>query len=592
MDLNDFYRGNEFSIYQFLGAHIEKEGVVFRTYAPNAAHIALIGEFNRWQDMPMHRILDGNFWECIVPNAEPGMFYKYRIYHKDGSYTDHADPVAFYAELRPKTASILFQSKYEFNDDKWMKKRKNIIHGAVNIYEIHFGSWKKPSEEKEDWYTYEELAEPLIHYLKEFGYNFVEIMPLSEYPCDESWGYQGIGYFSPTSRYGNPDGLRYFIDQCHQNEIGVILDFVPVHFAVNDYGLWNYDGTAIYEYPYQDVCYNEWGSCNFNHSKGEVRSFLQSSAYFWLEEYHFDGLRMDAVGNLIYWQGNKVRGENKGAIYFLQSMNQGLKQRKSDIMLCAEDSTSYQGVTKPVEEGGLGFDYKWDLGWMNDTLDYFSVNPDWRNNMYHKITFSIHYFYNENYLMPLSHDEVVHGKRTIVDKMSGTYEEKFAQARLLYLYMMTHPGKKLNFMGNEIGQIREWDERREPDWFLLKYPMHDAFHCYIMELNQIYLKNPALWENDYDLDGFEWVNCHLEEKGMYVYLRRSKEQTMFIILNMSGRKQSYCHNLEPEQILTLLIDSSWECFNGTSKVERNKIEISDVIDVEPLSGKCYLVTKK
>lgn len=595
MDICEFYTGKEFSAYEFLGAHVSDSGVVFRTYAPNALHIALMGEFSRWQEIPMEKIKDGNFWECRVSNALPGMFYKYRIYKKDGGFIDHADPYAFYAELRPKTASVIYQSEYSFEDGEWMKNRKRWMQGAINIYELHFGSWRKPSEEKEDWYTYEELAEPLIHYLKENGYNFVEIMPLSEYPCDESWGYQATGYYSPTARYGTPDGLRYFIDQCHLNKIGVILDFVPVHFAVNDYALWNYDGTAVYEYPYPDVSYNEWGSCNFNHARGEVCSFLQSSAYFWLKEFHFDGLRMDAVGNLIYWQGDQSRGENKASIQFMQNMNQGLKMRMPEVILCAEDSTSYSGVTRPVDKGGLGFDYKWDLGWMNDTLSYLSVHADWRKEMYHRLTFSMYYYYNEHYLMPLSHDEVVHGKKTIVDKMSGNYEEKFAQARVLYLYMMTHPGKKLNFMGNELGQLREWDETKEPDWFILKYPIHDAFYRFIRDLNHFYLENSALWEKDYELDGFRWIDCHQEQKSIYVYERCSETQTILVIFNLSGNRQSYRYAPVKKQTLTLMLDSNWECYSGTSKKEQKEEsagyegKASMEIFLPAFSGRCYFV---
>ena len=356
------------------------------------------------------------------------------------------------------------------------------------------------------WYTYNEIADELIAYLKEYGYNYVEFMPLSEHPFDGSWGYQNTGFYAPTSRYGTAAQLMELIDKLHNSGISAIMDFVPVHFAVDAYGLKEYDGTALYEYPHKDVGESEWGSYNFIHSRREVACFLQSAANYWLKEYHFDGLRMDAVSRLIYWQGDKKRGENGVTINFLKIMNQGLHRLHPTAMLVAEDSTAYPGVTKDVDKGGLGFDYKWDLGWMHDTLKYFACHPYDRGNMPDKITFSIYYAYNERYILPFSHDEVVHGKKTIIDKLNGSYEQKFAQTRLLYLYMMTHPGKKLNFMGNELAMFREWDERREPDWELLKIPAHDSFHRYIGELDRLYLKEKPLWALDHTYDGFKWVD--------------------------------------------------------------------------------------
>lgn len=599
MDFYSFYTGREFEAQEFLGAHVFGEGTTFRTFAPAARHIAVIGEFNGWTETPMNKVYDGNFWECTIPGAKAGMMYKYRIYKQDGSFIDHADPYAFYSELRPASASIIHdRSAHKFHDEKWMKKRKTMVQNPLNIYEIHAGSWKKKTEEEDGWYSYEELAKLLVPYLKENGYNYVELMPLGEYPCDASWGYQATGYFSPTSRYGTPEELCKFVDLCHKNDIGVILDFVPVHFAVNDYALWNYDGTALYEYPNDAVGVNEWGSCNFMHSRGETCSFLQSAAYYWLKEYHFDGLRMDAVGNLIFWQGNPARGECKPAIQFLQVMNQGLKQRMPDALLIAEDSSSWIGVTRPVDQGGLGFDYKWDLGWMNDTLAYFSAEPQYRSAMYHKLTFSMQYFYDEHFLLPLSHDEVVHGKATILQKMGTEYERKFPQARALYMYMYAHPGKKLNFMGNEFGQLREWDERREQDWCILEYPNHDAFHRFMKELNKCYLENPALSQNDYDREGFQWIDCHQEGKNVYVFERRCAGQTILAIFNFSDAKQEYDISSYEGRKLTLLMDSDLDCYGGSTPAKKPARKnakktaektVEKMLELPEFSGRYYVV---
>ena len=593
MDYYNFYTGKDFEAYQYLGAHIENDGVTFRTFAPSAKQISVIGDFNNWQETPMVKVYDGNFWECHISSAQTGMRYKYRIYSNEGTFIDHTDPYAFYSEVRPNIASIIYDlSKFTFQDDNWIKSRKKCADGAINIYELHFGSWKRKSEADDDCYSYSELADILIPYLKENAYNFVEIMPLSEYPCDASWGYQATGFFSPTSRYGEPDDLRKFINQCHLNQIGVILDFVPVHFAVDDYALKNYDGTPLYEYPHTSIGYNEWGSCNFMHSRGEVCSFLQSSAYYWLKEFHIDGLRMDAVSNLIYWQGNKERGENKASINFLQNMNAGLKERIDGILLFAEDSSTYPGVTLPVSKNGLGFDFKWNMGWMNDTLSYFQSPPKDRIEKYHKITFSMMYFYDEHFILPLSHDEVVHGKATIVQKMNGEYEQKFPQAKALYLYMYAHPGKKLNFMGNELGQLREWDESREQDWDILKYPVHDSFHHFIKDLNHIYLSYPALSKLDYSREGFSWVDCKQEKKCVYVFERKTEKQKILILLNFSDKKQSYQYQTVKPQQYKLLIASDMECYGGKRQYDKAELEFKEKkvsFTFSAFSGVYYLV---
>ena len=594
MDLYGFYTGKIFDAYLFLGAHPEKEGVTFRTFAPAAVRISLIGEFSGWEEWDMNRTYDGNFWECYTKAAKTGQMYKYRIYKRDGSFTDHCDPYGFGMELRPGTASVIRDlSSYIFHDKKWMKQRTDCKRNPLNIYELHFGSFKKPSERADDWYSYTELAHILIPYLKECGYNYIEIMPLSEHPCDESWGYQNTGFFSPTARYGTAGQLMEFIDICHQNEIGVLLDFVPVHFAVDGYALADYDGTPLYEYPSSDVGISEWGSRNFMHSRGEVRSFLQSAANYWLTEYHADGIRMDAISRIIYWQGEPARGVNNNAVAFLREMNRGLKSMHPSAVLSAEDSTSYPGVTRSAAEGGLGFDYKWDMGWMNDTLNYFRTAPEYRNKDYHKLTFSMMYYYNDAYLLPFSHDETVHGKAAILQKMNGEYEEKFPQARALYMYMYAHPGKKLNFMGNELGQLREWDEKREQDWDILKYPIHDAFHRFMKDLNHIYLTHPAFYEQDYENDGFQWIDCHQESRCIYAFERISKSQRIAAVFNFSDKLQKdYTFTLKSACTLKLLIASDMDQYGGKKHYEAETITLENGkanVTLGAYSGIYYLI---
>lgn len=594
MDIYEFYSGRSFDAYRELGAHVKKEvtgkktvvsGVEFVTYAPNALGVNVIGEFNDWNETVMERCYDGSFFKVFVPEARPGMMYKYKIYHRDSSSMEHCDPYGFGMELRPAFASIIRDmDTYRFHDAKWMKNRSVCQGSPLNIYEVHLGSWRtKPVFDEqgnpltpeeiaesnrvaESWYTYKEIAPMLAEYVKEQGYNYVEFMPLSEHPSDQSWGYQNTGFFSPTSRYGTADDLKEMIDILHQHNIGTILDFVPVHFALDGYGLARYDGTALYEYPSNDVGYSEWGSMNFIHSKGEVRSFLQSAANYWLSEYHFDGLRMDAISRIIYWMGDESRGVNDRAVDFIRNMNQGLKDRHPSIILCAEDSTDFKGTTKETKYGGLGFDYKWDMGWMNDTLNFFRTLPFVRGEHYHDLTFSMMYNYNERYLLPLSHDEVVHGKATIIQKMAGMYEEKFPQAKALYAYMYAHPGKKLNFMGNEIGQFREWDEKREQDWDLLKYPNHDSFHQYMKALNKIYMKEPALSAWDDDPNGFAWILCGKEKDVVYIFQREVNEDKVIVVLNLSGLVyKNYHFNYENGDTMKVLINSDWNKFGGSTK---------------------------
>lgn len=589
MDMYSFYTGKNLDAHEYLGCHYTEEQTTFRTFAPAAKKVSVIGEFNNWTETPMNQVHNGQFWECIIPDLKPGMMYKYRIYRPDGQFIDHCDPYGLGMELRPGNASkIVDRHNYEYHDADWMVKRTNCKEKPLNIYELHLGSWKTNPDNENGWYTYPEIAHQLIPYLKEAGYNYIEIMPLSEHPCDNSWGYQITGFFSPTSRYGTPEQLKEMIDLCHQNGLGVILDFVPVHFAVDAYGLAQYDGTCLYEYPNTDVGVSEWGSKNFMHSRGEVQSFLQSCANYWLNDYHFDGLRMDAISNIIYWHGNKDRGVNANAVEFIKHMNSNLKQLHKGIMLIAEDSTSFPNITKPAFEGGLDFDYKWDMGWMNDTLSYFKMDTEERRREYHKLTFSMMYYYDANFLLPFSHDEVVHGKATILQKMNGQYEDKFPQARALYMYMYAHPGKKLNFMGNEIGQLREWDEKREQDWDILSYPKHEAFFKFMKDLNQTYLYNPALSENDYTQEGFRWLDCHQEEKCVYVFERNAASQTIVAFFNFSDTAQTYSFDAQNHQELTVLLSSSMKQYDGSSDLGQGYIYTAEngiiTITLDAFSG--------
>ena len=597
MDIYGFYKGEEFSAYKYLGAHMTADGVVFRTYAPNASGVALVGDFNGWNDTPMKPVADGRFYEILCPEAKEGMRYKYRIYDRRGNFIDHCDPYGFGMEVRPGTCSVVRSlGGYRFSDDKWLSRRSDCRDRPLNIYEVHLGSWRRVSDEDENgWYSYSEIADRLIEHAIDCGYNYIEFMPLSEHPADESWGYQITGFFAPTSRYGTPQQLMELVDKCHNNGIGVIMDFVPFHFAVDHYGLTEYDGTRLYEFPDDDAAYNEWGCRNFMHSKGEVRSFLQSSANYWLEEYHFDGLRMDAIRNMIYWNGKEYLGENRYAIQFLKDMNSGLKARHSSVLLAAEDSSSYPKVAAPVFDGGLGFDYKWDLGWMHDTLEYFQSAPMYRTRDYNKLTFSMLYFYNEKYILPLSHDEVVHGKATIVQKMNGQYEAKFPQARAMYMYMTVHPGKKLNFMGNEFGQLREWDEKRQQDWDMLKYPMHDSFMEYIKKLNSIYLRYTAL-HYDYDPTNFEWSDCNAADRCIFALRRKSADGDILAVLNFSDWCQfDYSVMIGENYEAELLLDSDDQLYSGSTPHGETGFTQKDGVinmDIPPFSGRIFFLKRQ
>ncbi len=541
MNISKFFKGNSFDSYKYFGVHkywqMGREGYMFRVYAPDADAVELICDKNDWEAVEMIKDDNGVFSVFIEEDCL-GMMYKYRVYSEDGEVTDKADPYAFLSELRPGNASVVTRlDTFEFDDLTWMKNRSLNHDFPMNIYELHLGSWKmkkhKEDEIEKGWYTYREIAEDLIKYVKENHFTHIEVLPLAEHPFDGSWGYQVSGFFSATSRYGNPQDLMYLINECHKNNIGVIMDFVPVHFVSDMYALAMFDGTPLYEYEHSDIKNSQWGSKNFNFYSPVVQSFLKSSANFWLERYHIDGLRMDAISNAIYWQGDENRGINEGAIKFIQSLNYGLKQLNRGVMLIAEDSSNYPKVTAPVQYDGLGFDYKWDMGWMNDTIEFFQFTPEERKQKYHQLSFSMLYFYSDTFLLPISHDEVVHGKATIMQKMWGDYEVKFPQCRTFYTYMFTHPGKKLNFMGNETGQFREWDESKEIDWFMLKYPNHDSFYHYFKELCRLYYITPALYSQEYDSRNFKWLEVNAPNECVYAYRRTVHNSSVVVVLNMS-----------------------------------------------------------
>lgn len=574
--ISSFLNGTCFDAYKYFGAHYCKEGVVFRVYAPGATSVSLIGDFNNWQDTAMIRIDLSGIWTCCIYNAQPGQCYKYRVYSPSlPEPRDRCDPFGRQSELRPNTASILLpHESFLFSDEEWRCYRStNHYEQPLHIYEVHAGSWRHHPNGQP--YSYRELATPLIQYCKEHFYTHVEFLPLSEYPFDGSWGYQVSGYFSITSRYGTPNDFCWLVNEFHKSGIGVIMDFVPIHFIPDEFSLARFDGTALYEYDETTgLRMSEWGSCNFDFTKPFVRSFLQSAADFWLSECHIDGLRFDAIRNAIYVQGDEQRGLNQEGIAFLKFTNEKLKQRHPDCLLIAEDSTNFIKVTAPVPYGGLGFDYKWDLGWMNDTLSYFSLSPDERPNAYHKLTFSMNYFYDNLFLLPLSHDEVVHGKKTILDKMWGSYEEKFAQSRAFYTYFYTHPGKKLIFMGNEIGSFREWSESCELDWNLLKFPIHSGFNCYLTGLAGLYFASPALYAGEYNPSCFHWVEADDQAHCVYAYERKVGGNRLLIVLNLSD--QTYMnytlHFKQPIQLSEIL--NSDQChYGGRGRVNNKVIQV-------------------
>ena len=535
--LYDFLFGQSIEAHNYFGAHFTKvngkEGVIFRVYAPLAKQVSVIGEFNSWDPRVhvMSKIEDSGVFEVFVPGVVQYQSYKYHILGANDVYFDKADPFAFYSEFKPGSCSRTYNlDGFIWHDEEFIKNRSRNFDKPVSIYEMHLGSWLGMVDGR--YLSYEEVADHLIKYVKENGFTHVEIMPITQYPFDGSWGYQATGFFSVDSRYGNPFQLMSFVDRLHQAGIGVILDFVLVHFATDAFGLCKFDGSNLFEGT-GDNEKSQWGSYLFDLGKDPVRSFLMSSVNFFISYFHFDGIRFDAISNVIYYHGDTSKGENTGAIEFVKRLTGKIHLFHPNVMLIAEDSSAYSGVTKPLEYGGLGFDYKWDLGWMNDTLRYYGKDPIYRKYHHHQLTFSMAYFYADNFMLPLSHDEVVHGKGTIINKMWGNYEQKFAQIRNLYTYQWSHPGKKLNFMGNELASFDEWNETKSLPWNLKSFPVHDSISRLIRDLNLIYQNEKAMHFEEHNPVRFKWLMADNTEQSIYAFERSVGDEKLVFIFNMT-----------------------------------------------------------
>lgn len=549
LDLHLFGEGTNIRVYEKLGAQLrtidDVQGVNFAVWAPNAKSVSVVGDFNEW-DARHHAMSKSNpngIWEIFIPQLEPGVLYKYRVKTADGRTVDKTDPYGYASEMPPRTASIVTDlDHHHWNDAEWMRNRReqNQLEKPISVYEVHLGSWRRTSEGTNGWKNYRDLAHELVEYCLQQNYTHVELMPVSEHPFTGSWGYQTIGYFAATSRYGTPEDFMYFVDHFHQNGLGVILDWVPAHFPKDEFGLARYDGTALYEHedPRKGE-HPDWGTLIFNYGRNEVRNFLLSNAIYWLDKFHIDGLRVDAVASMLYldysrndgeWIPNEQGGrENLEAIDFLKQFNEVCHAEYPGVLTIAEESTSFAGVSTPTFAGGLGFSLKWNMGWMNDTLRFMSKEPVHRQYHHGELTFSLVYAFSENFMLPFSHDEVVHGKKSILDQMPGDLWQKFANLRLLYSYMWTHPGKKLLFMGSDFGQWLEFDHDSEPQWELLEHETHQGILKLVADLNKLYRSEPALYELDFDQNGFEWIDCHNQSESILSYARRSKDGKELIV---------------------------------------------------------------
>lgn len=555
-DIRNFQNGTLYRAYELFGAHevvvLDKSGFYFAVWAPNATYISVTGEFNGWNPHthPLFVRLDhSGIWEGFIPGIEKGNLYKYHIHGFKGAITEKGDPYGNFWEVRPGTATITWDLKYEWNDKSWMKERKkhNSLKAPWSVYEVHLASWMRPDKNDEETYnTYEFFADRLVKYVKEMQYTHVELMPVMEHPFDGSWGYQGAGYFAPTSRFGTPQQFMNLVQAFHNDGIGVILDWVPSHFPYDAHGLFMFDGTHTYEYADMRKGYHpDWNSYIFNYRRGEVKSFLISGARYWFDKYHIDGMRVDAVSSMLKlnysreegeWEPNEFGGDgNLEAIAFVKDLNETVFRDFPDVQMIAEEATDWPGISKPTFMGGLGFGMKWMMGWMHDTLDYFKADPIARQHLQDKFTFSMVYYYDENFMLPLSHDEVVHGKSPMIYKMPGDDWQKFANLRLLYAYMFTHPGGKLLFMGNEFAATNEWNYKTELQWELLQFKPHATMKDYVRDLNMLLRAEPALYENQFKEDGFEWVDLNHRQESVIVFKRKGKDpdDDLLVVLNMT-----------------------------------------------------------
>ncbi|MDU7033337.1 MAG: 1,4-alpha-glucan branching protein GlgB [Finegoldia magna] len=608
-DVYLFHEGNNNNLYKFLGSHIYTDDIGtytrFLVWAPNAKNVNLVGDFNNWNDysLPLRKLQDGEIWEICIRNVKIFDSYKYRIVNQDSDVLYKADPFAFHSELRPKTASKVYDIEgYKWNDKKWLKKREKTdkFNSPMSIYEINLSSWRKHGE---NYLSYVQLSDELVAYLKEMNYTHVEFMPLMEHPFDGSWGYQLTGFFAATSRFGCPKDLMYLIDKLHQNDIGVIMDWVPAHFCKDDFGLRKFDGSNLFEKTDQYLADNDqWGTLNFDFSKKEVVNFLISSALFWFKYYHLDGLRVDAVAYMIYlnFSGKDIRNEdggyeNKEAIEFIKKLNNTIKQEFPSVFVIAEESTAWPNVTKPVEENGLGFDFKWNMGWMNDIIKYMKMDPIFRKDHHNLLTFSIMYAFNENYILPFSHDEVVHMKNSMIGKMPGTYDQKFDQIRLLYSFMFAHPGKKLLFMGNDIGQFDEWNEYKEITWEVLEYEKHQKLKYFMKDLNKFYLNNDEFYDLDTSYSGFQWEDVNNTNESLIIFERiNSKNEKIICIFNFTPvRRKKYPVGVDEYALYSVVLNSSMKKYGGSllrnkpyysKNKEHNDRKFSITVDIEPFSA--------